>query len=157
MIKTQPACWAKLIFHLYIMRLLKRSFHAFYQTGPVPEVLSEAPILLLPNHNTWWDGFLVYFLNSVLYKRPMYLMMLERQLKKYPFFSRVGAYGIEPNHISSLKKSLLYTIELMEQKNPKPPLICIFPQGELLPWRPQPLNFKPGIEWIVKNIKNQSI
>ncbi len=150
MIKARPARWAKFIFHLYIMNLLKRSFHAFHLAGTVPEVIPDAPILVLPNHSTWWDGFFVYYLNSQLFQRPMYLMMLASQLKKYHFFSRVGAYGIDSNHISSLRESLTYTIELMQQKSPKPPLICIFPQGELLPWGKRPLNFKPGIEWIIK-------
>lgn len=154
MIKAKPSKWAKKVFHFYVMRLMKRHFHAFQLLGEIPKIDSARPLILLPNHSTWWDGFFVYLLNEKIIKRPLYLMMLESQLSRYKFFARVGAYSIEPKRPKSTLKSLQYTVELLEKNLTPRPMICIFPQGELNPWGIRPLNFKQGIEWIIKKYGN---
>ena len=150
MIKANPTRWAKFIFHIYVMRLMKRHFHAFHLLGNLPQPDPELPMLLIPNHSTWWDGFFVYLLNEEVSKRENYLMMLDRQLTKYKFFSRIGAFGITPGEKKSVRESLKYTIELLQIKNV---MITIFPQGILLPWGKRPLNFKKGIEAIIRLYK----
>ncbi len=147
MIKAKPTRWAKFIFHIYVMRLMKRHFHTFHLFGDLPQPDPNLPMLLIPNHSTWWDGFFVYLLNEEILKREIYLMMLDSQLSKYKFFARVGAYGIEPGDKKKVLKSLAYTVELMQKLNT---MVCIFPQGELFPWGKRPLNFKKGIELIIK-------
>ena len=42
-------------------------------------------------------------------------MMLEKQLSKYRFFSKIGAYSIEPNSPKGILKSLGYTVSLLRQ------------------------------------------
>lgn len=147
MIKSNKSTWAKIIFHAYIMRLMKRHFHEFHLFGELPKLNSDAPVLLLPNHSTWWDGFFVYLLNEKILKRDLYLMMLDEQLKKYKFFARIGAFGITPGDKTKVRESLKYTVELLNKKNA---LVCIFPQGELLPWATRPLNFRRGVESIIR-------
>jgi len=146
MIKANPTRWAKFIFHIYVMRLMKRHFHAFHLFGDLPQPDPELPLLLIPNHSTWWDGFFVYLLNHQILRRESYLMMLDRQLAEYKFFSRIGAFGIAPGDKLNVKESLNYTVELLRKKNVS---ITIFPQGELLPWGKRPLNFKRGIKSII--------
>jgi len=146
MIKANPTRWAKFIFHIYVIRLMKRHFHALHLFGDLPQPDPELSLLLIPNHSSWWDGFFVYLLNEQILKRKPYLMMLDRQLAKYKFFSRIGAFGITPGDKSNVKESLNYTVELLREKNVA---ITIFPQGELLPWGKRPLNFKRGIKSII--------
>lgn len=107
--------------------------------------------MLLPNHNSWWDGFFIYWINRYLFKRPVYLMMLEEQLKKYSFFSRVGAYSINPDSHTGVHQSLKYTTSILQNISNPPPLVCIFPQGELKPPMARPLGVKNGYEWIAKH------
>jgi 1-acyl-sn-glycerol-3-phosphate acyltransferase len=126
---------------------MKRHFHSFHLYGNIPKPDPELPLLLIPNHSTWWDGFFVYLLNDQFLKRETYLMMLDRQLAKYKFFARVGAFGITPGNKKNVQESLNYTAELLQKKNV---LITIFPQGVLLPWGKRPLNFKKGIESIIQ-------
>ena len=154
MIKAQHNWSADKIFRIYIFRMLKKHFASVTLFGKLPESDPLLPTLLIPNHNTWWDGFFVYFLNETVAKQKIYLMMLEEQLKKYPFFSQVGAYGIEPANPKGALTSLKYTLELLEQPTTPKSMVCIFPQGELQPWNPCTLKFKPGIEWLIRKLKN---
>ena len=74
-------------------------------------------------------------------------MMLEKQLSKYRFFAKIGAYSIEPENRRSLIESLEYTVELLNQEMA---LVSVFPQGQLLPWHTRPLDYKRGVEWILQ-------
>ena len=147
MIRAQHRFWADFIFQPYLMQLFKRHFHKIQLLGTLPEIPAHLPLLLLPNHSTWWDGFFVYLLNKRIFRRTAYLMMLEAQLSKYRFFAKIGAYSIEPTHRRGIFESLAYTVELLKRETP---LVSIFPQGELLPWHTRPLGYKRGVEWILR-------
>ncbi len=150
MIQAQHHLWADFIFQPYLKRLFKRHFHTIQLLGALPEIPSHLPLLLLPNHSTWWDGFFVYLLNKRVFQRTAYLMMLEAQLSKYRFFAKIGAYSIEPKHRQGIVESLEYTVELLNQGTP---LVSVFPQGELLPWHTRPLGYKRGVEWILREYR----
>ena len=147
MIRAQHRLWADLIFQPYLTWVFKRHFHAIQLLGALPEIPSHLPLLLLPNHSTWWDGFFVYLLNKRIFRRTAYLMMLEEQLSKYRFFAKIGAYSIEPKHRQGIFESLEYTVKLLNQGTP---LVSVFPQGQLLPWHTRPLGYKRGVEWILR-------
>ena len=147
MIRAQHHRWADIIFQPYLTWLFKRNFHEIRVFGTPPEIPDDLPLLLLPNHSTWWDGFFVYLLNKRVFHRTAYLMMLETQLTKYKFFAKIGAYSIEPGNRRGVIKSLKYTVELLNRDKS---LVAVFPQGELLPWHTRPLNYKRGVEWILR-------
>ena len=151
MIRAQHRLWADIIFQPYLTGLFKRHFHEIQLLGTLPEIPDDLPVLLLPNHSTWWDGFFVYLLNKRIFRRTAYLMMLEKQLTKYKFFRKIGAYSIEPENRRSVIESLEYTVELL---NREMPLVSVFPQGELLPWHTRPLDYKRGVEWILQKYGN---
>lgn len=147
MIRAQHRLWADIVFQPYLTGLFKRNFHEIQLLGTLPEIPNNLPLLLLPNHSTWWDGFFVYLLNKRVFHRTAYLMMLEAQLSKYKFFAKIGAYSIEPEHRRDVIESLKYTVELLSRKMS---LVAIFPQGELLPWYTRPLGYKRGVEWVLR-------
>ena len=147
MIRAQHRHWADIIFQPYLRRLFKRNFHEIRLFGTPPEIADHLPLLLLPNHSTWWDGFFVYLLNKRVFHRAAHLMMLEAQLTRYKFFAKIGAYSIEPENPSGVIESLEYTLELLSKERT---LVAIFPQGELLPWHTRPLGYKRGVEWILR-------
>ncbi len=147
MIQAQHRFWADIIFQPYLTWLFKRNFHEIQVLGKSPEIPDDLPVLLLPNHSTWWDGFFVYLLSKKIFRRTPYLMMLEKQLSKYKFFSKIGAYSIEPENRRNIIESLGYTVELL---NREMPIVSIFPQGQLVPWHTRPLGYKRGVEWILR-------
>jgi len=144
MIPAKKSWWADLVFRPYVYGLMKRNFASINLLGKLPEIEPEYPLLLVPNHSTWWDGFFVYLLNNRVFHREPYLMMSEEQLRRYPFFARLGVYSVaQKNVISSLK----YSVRILESDQNI--MLCIFPQGELTLWDARPLNYKRGVEWIL--------
>jgi hypothetical protein len=153
MIKAQHKNWAQFIFKPYVLRLIRKHFYSLYLMEEFPPVNPDIPILLMPNHSTWWDGFFVYLLNNLTYGRPLYVMMLEEQLSKYSFFSKVGAYSIRPGHPASILETMKYSLELLHTvKNPAP-MVCLFPQGEMTPASARPVKFQSGFEWLLERSK----
>ncbi len=151
MIQARHSRTAERIFEVYLRSLFRRHFHSLALLGDIPAVHSELPVLLLPNHSTWWDGFFAFALNKQLFKRPFYLMMLEEQLQKYRFFTRLGAYSVRPGSPRSVAETLQYTASVLSGQ--PPPLVCMFPQGELLPSHIRPLGYRRGAEHILTRAK----
>ncbi len=147
MIEARPSAWAERIFDFYLTRLFKRRFSALYLLGDFPRIDPTLPLLLLPNHSSWWDGFFIHLLNKKKFLRRPYLMMLEEQLKRHLFFTRVGVFSINPNSAASTRTSLRYAARLLQNSRN---LVCIFPQGELAPWEKRPLAYKRGLDLILK-------
>lgn len=141
------------IFQPYVTWLLRKNFYLISLFGDITALPDDRPLLLLPNHSSWWDGFFIYLLNKKVLKRDAYLMMLEDQLEHNRFFARLGAYSIDPANFSGLRQSLNFTIEILE-RYPKHALVCIFPQGLLQPWSKRPLEYRKGIDWIVKRTQH---
>lgn len=150
MIQAQHTGWAHTVFYPYLRWLLGKHFCSLEILGKLPPIRPEHPLLVLPNHSTWWDGFFVYLLNRVLLQRSLYLMMLEEQLARHPFFRRVGAYSIQPGNPKSVLASLTYTCDLLKLQGDPRPAVCFFPQGELLPWGVHPLEYQRGLEWLLR-------
>jgi chlorobactene lauroyltransferase len=147
MTPARHSTWAEIIFLPYILRQFRKHFHGLYFLGPMPAIDPALPLLITPNHNTWWDGFFIYILNKRLLKRKVHLMMLEEQLSKYSFFSRIGAFGIEPGLPRKAYDALRYSAEVL--RDPANTL-CIFPQGVLRYFAARPLQFQRGVGQILK-------
>jgi len=147
MIEASRVAAAEWIFSWYIRRLARRHFQSIHLVGGRPEADPTIPLVLTPNHGTWWDGFFVYLFNRTILHRTLHLMMLDEQLARYRFFSKVGAFGITPGNRREVMMSLRYSAScLQEAEN----MLCIFPQGELLYANRRPLEFKEGLAWILK-------
>ena len=149
MIPATKSWWAELLFRPYLNWIARKEFSGVHLQGTLPQLNPELPLLLLPNHSTWWDGFFVYLLNRRIFKRELYLMMLESQLSTYRFFRRLGAFSVKADSPRDLQRSLNYSVELLKNNSSRSTVLCLFPQGELTLWDARPLNYKGGVEWIL--------
>lgn len=145
--EARHTAWAEFVFDLYVTRLFKRHFHAMTLLGEPPQPDAALSLLLLPNHSTWWDGFFIHLLNKKILRRRPYVMMLEEQLARYPFFTRLGVFSINPRSAADTRASLRYAANVLQERTN---LLAIFPQGELLPWEKRPLAYKRGLETILR-------
>jgi hypothetical protein len=172
MIQASPKWWAHALFRPYLRNLCKRRFHGLYLLGDVPEVPPQMPLVLAPNHSTWWDGFFSYLLNEHLWQREHYVMMLEHRLREFWFFRNLGAFSVNQQSPKSVAETLSYAASLLnadqnQEQNQaqhqaqhqahntsalpnKQPLLVMFPQGELRAWGVRPLGYNRGLEWILR-------
>jgi 1-acyl-sn-glycerol-3-phosphate acyltransferase len=151
MITTQHKRWAHAIFRPYLRWLCRRRFQGIQILGEIPDVPDTTPILLLPNHSTWWDGFFPYLLNDAIFRRPYHVMMLEHRLREFWFFRFVGAFSINQQSPKGIIETLAYTASLLAPASnfSQTPLVVMFPQGELRPSGVRPLGYNRGVERVL--------
>ena len=139
--------WARALFDPYLRRLFRRHFHALRLLGEAPRPDPALPLLIVPNHGSWWDGFFLYFLNARLLGRRLHLMMLEEQLQRFPFFRRIGAFGIRPGSRGAVAAALDYSVSVLADPANA---LCLFPQGRMRHPAARPLDFRHGLGRILR-------
>lgn len=126
--------------------LIRRQFHSFTMTGSFDALPPEQSVIYIMNHSSWWDGLLVYHACNRASIGDHYMMMEERQLKRYDFFRKVGAFSIQKDSPGDVRQSMRYAAGLLAQSK----RIWLFPQGELRHLETRPLIFRPGIGLLLR-------
>jgi chlorobactene lauroyltransferase len=138
------------LFGFYAEWLTRRAFHAVWMRGEqAVAARPPLPTVLYCNHACWWDPMLALLVTRRLGLNS-FMMAEEKQLRKYQFFRRIGAFSIERSDPRDVMRSLHYACELL---NARPPAaLWIYPQGEILPQDLRPLRFLPGVAHILKRV-----
>jgi 1-acyl-sn-glycerol-3-phosphate acyltransferase len=137
--------WPKLAVEAMARRKIQGAFTALRVAGrrELETALDADPsgCVLLANHSTWWDVFLVVHLIATL-RADGYGMMEHFNLTRFRFFRRIGAFSVDRTDPASLRESLDYTLELLARPRAT---VWIFPQGKIAPNDARPLAFQPGL------------
>lgn len=149
MIKPKSNSIIFTFFSWYISKIIGKDFAAFHHNN-VPFEINKA-ILLLANHFSWWDGFLIFHLNKIYFKKKFHVMVLQDTAEKVKFLKYLGAFSVQKN-AKSIVKSLDYAGELLD--NPEN-LVLIFPQGELHSAHVSSISFEKGVTRIISASKKQ--
>lgn len=131
-------------FNWYIGWIIKRSFQAvnFTQVDLHP----AKAVLLIANHFSWWDGFLLYYLNKIYFKKQFRIMVLEETMREVTFFKYLGAFSVTKNS-RQVVESLQYAAGLLSDPDN---LVVIFPQGKLYSNFVESVNFEKGLSKITE-------
>ena len=116
------------------------------------QLRADRPLLVVANHASWWDGFLLREVRTALRPRaPIYTLMSEAELRRHPFLRRIGAVGIEPGSAASV----LRAIRLLRRRVAARPdsVILFFPQGRIWPTHRRPLGFRRGVEAFARQLR----
>lgn len=81
-------------------------------------------------------------------------MMETRQLKRYPFFRRLGVFSINPSSPRSSMQSMRYAVESMNRENAS---LYIYPEGKIVPFTAEKPEFEKGIGWLAKKVPDADI
>lgn len=116
----------------------------------VPDSLPEnGPLLICPNHESWWDGFLVRALQRMLRPGADYrAVMLEAEIRAHPFLRLLGCIGLEPGSVASGRR-LLRTLGTLSESGANT-VVGFFPQGRIRPGSPRPLDFRTGVSAVAR-------
>jgi len=128
---------------------IKQHFKKVHIDGDL--TVTDRPLLIIPNHFSWWDGFFISYLNQRSFHKKFHVMMLEEQLRSHPFFRKTGAFSI-CNKPKSIIESMNYAAEILQHSDN---LLAFFPQGQFESMYQQPVHFRRGLSRLLNNLKNE--
>ncbi|WP_028563201.1 lysophospholipid acyltransferase family protein [Paenibacillus pinihumi] len=135
-----------LFFRYNAYYLLRRHFRYVGLSGEL-DPLPRTGLLYLMNHSSWWDGLIVYHAICTCSQGDHYVMMDERQLARYSFFRKLGAFSIDKSSTRGIVRSLDYAAELLSAGK----RVWMFPQGDIRHLESRPLEFKSGAAYLLRS------
>ncbi|EYB68097.1 phospholipid/glycerol acyltransferase [Deinococcus phoenicis] len=114
-----------------IRRSVRTGLGGIWVHGPLP----DGGAVLAPNHQSWWDG---YVLREVAWTMGagFRVLMTERQLARFPFLRRVGALGAGE-------------VRVAVRAARAGAWVVVFPEGAIQPAGPLRA-LKPGAAWTAR-------
>ena len=112
-------------FRWYFRRLARRHFAGVHWTSAEDaRAWGDAPLLVVANHSTWWDGPLAFLLSEVL-GRPFQVAMEAKHLAAHPYFGMIGAHPLRRTSTAARYADL----ERLGDALRPGALLWMFPQG----------------------------
>lgn len=146
MIRPQKNKWYEILLNWFLDRKFKQRFSSvnYFFDGKIDENKS---LLVIGNHATWWDGFIMWQMNrNILHKR-FYAMMLETQLKRFWYFKKIGCFSINPGSKSVLESLKLGADLLRNKEN----MLLFYPQGRFFSLFDENLKFNKGVDFLLNS------
>lgn len=143
------------LFAIYNERILLPRYMNSVSVLGTPDSEEEGrPLLYVMNHSSWWDGIVAYHVCSSLSShREHYFMMDEKQLAKFTFFRRLGAFSIDKSTLRGVTESLRYAQSLLMQGHG----VWLFPQGEIKHLEARPLTFQSGVGFLLERCPSTAV
>jgi 1-acyl-sn-glycerol-3-phosphate acyltransferase len=132
-------------------RFRTRHLEAIHIAGAPPWVPRDAPLILVANHVSWWDGFLLREIQRML--RPddfLCVAVNERELQRHRMLRALGGVPLQPGSRASVR-ALLRGLETARSVHPELSVL-FFPQGRIWPSHRRPLGFRRGIARIAARL-----
>lgn len=145
-IKSEPSPLFLFWFRYYVKLLFYRRFDRVWLNQNYLPGKDRSTIYFL-NHNSWWDGIIPLLLNEFHFRQHAGAIMDEEQIRKHPFFRKLGAYPIDRSTPGKAVKSLQFTVDFLNQKGKS---VFIYPQGKLVDSN-EPVIFESGLSWLSKH------
>lgn len=134
-------------FYRYIEFLLKLRFHSVNVIQEYTPSKESRTVYFL-NHNYWWDGLLPLYLSKKYFNQNTRAIMEYAQMRRYRFFSRIGAFSIDPTSPKSSIKTLRYALNFLTKKKS---CLYIYPEGKIVPVTEKTSAFQKGLSWIYQH------
>ena len=148
MLKAKKSYWFERVFAIYNRNLLKRRFSSLkvLNIDILQNLKREFPLIIYANHSSWWDGLIAFQISHIA-KLDSFIMMEEKQLKRFFLFRRLGAFSVVRENAREALKSIEYSADLLKENSKR--TLWIFPQGEISSNDARPLVFYNGFSRII--------
>jgi chlorobactene lauroyltransferase len=147
--RYSPGVWAG--FELLFRPWMRRRLDGVHVRGlEDARWIPELPVLLVANHTSWWDGFLLREVHRRLRpSAPFHVVMTERELRRVPVFRWMGAVPLSDGPLAA--RSLLRDLRGRIDRRPDA-VLGMFPQGRIWPSHGRPPGFRPGAAWLARRL-----
>lgn len=137
-------------FAVRTFEILFRPIRLAYVRGPLirdlaaGEISGDRPMLLVPNHASWWDGFVLREVQRRLRPgAPLFTVMTDRELRRHPWLRWLGCVGIDTGRRGSVLRAFR-RLRAARRQQPRS-VFLMFPQGAIWPSGRRPLGFERGV------------
>ncbi|MEZ5425576.1 MAG: lysophospholipid acyltransferase family protein [Pyrinomonadaceae bacterium] len=156
MLKANKSVVFERLFSVYNRNLVKRRFVSLRVSGleNLEGKCPDLPLISFANHSSWWDGLILFELFTG-FSFENYVLMEEKNLRRFWLFRKLGAFSIVPGDPRETLKSLNYAVKLLKE-NPKTNLL-VFPQGSIIPNDKRPVKFYNGLARIIEKAGTCSV
>ena len=140
-----PAAWAG--FELVFGPWMRRRLDGVHVRGiDAAAWVPGMPVMLVANHVSWWDGFLLREVHRRLRPRaPFHVVMAAPELRRHPYLRLLGAVPLGATRLGP--RRLLGDLEARVAARPDA-VVGYFPQGRIWPSHRRPLGFSRGAAWL---------
>jgi 1-acyl-sn-glycerol-3-phosphate acyltransferase len=109
----------------------------------MPDVATDAPVVVWTNHPSWWDAALYVVLNRRLFAgRAGFGPMDAAMVRRYRFFERIGAFPVEMGTARGAAAFLEAAHDVLSARRR---VLWVAAQGRFADVRDRPLGLRPGI------------
>jgi chlorobactene lauroyltransferase len=112
----------------------------------------QTPVIFYLNHAYWWDGFWSQLLTETYFHQNLYIIIEYKQLVRYQFFTRLGAFSIVRENPREAIKTIQYATEKLIEPSDKQNALWIFPQGVIEHIDKRPIKFFSGAAKIAEQV-----
>lgn len=119
---------------------IRGAFEEVHVHGLAQLEAARGSILVVSNHTAWWDPLVAIWLTQKLAGVDSYAMMNAANLRRLPFFAKMGAFGVDLDDPRDGARALRYAARLLRDA---PRTVWIFAQGDERPIT-EPLAFRRG-------------
>jgi len=123
-----------------------RSGYRALPSGPTQTV----PTIYCPNHSNWFDGYVCMVLARAVFHHEQYLMMEEKNLARYRFFTWAGCFGVDRDDGRAAIASLDYAAGILRDHPERG--MYVFPQGTMVPNERRPLRLYSGVARLAQRV-----
>lgn len=118
---------------------------------------ADGPLIIYMNHPGWWDGYMAFLLDTIVFRERFesYIMMEEKQLRAYRFFSWCGAFSVDRRRPGEAERSINYISRILRAQRNR--ILWILPQGRIVPNDRRPLTVYPGIARVARQVKHATL
>jgi len=151
-LRGSPLAWR--LFEVGFLPWLRTRLAGVHLRGLPPEGALEPtlPLLLVANHTSWFDGFLLRDVHRrVRPAGPLRTVMLQKELRGRAALRFVGGTGFDPERPATFR-AVLRELDALRGP-PVAATVSFFPQGRIYPSFRTPLGFRPGVELLARHLR----
>jgi 1-acyl-sn-glycerol-3-phosphate acyltransferase len=131
--------------HLNAVRLSKTQ-------RPDPVAIRDKPLIVYCNHPSWWDPLVCMQLAAHLFPERRHFGPLDAgALRKYPFFEKLGFFGVEPGTARGARRFLAVSQEVLARPDAA---LWIAAEGRFSDPRERPVRLRSGIGHLASKVRD---